>query len=183
MNGLQRFLDGRSDRLTLKILAKVHVATRRQLCAFLKLSNPIETEAASDICFSRLTGLGLLSMKTYGVQSGRGEVRTRAGCPTLLTDVYFLTGSGAECAENIYNGIGRFARPEEPTGVHKLRLYHDLLICEALLHACSLHNVTDFQTEAELKSEIFHSRNAYKTAENTGDFRVHYVQAALPIRS
>lgn len=176
MNGLQLFLDGRSDRLTLKILSKIHVATKKQLCAFLSLAHPEQTEEEQNNCFKKLIDLDLLAVKRCRITSGLGEVRTRSGCPTTSVDIYCLTEYGVAAAEVIYKGVGRFARGGEPAGVHEARIYHDLIICEALLHACSVYDVVNFTTEAELKSEIFHNRNGYKVAENTGDFRIHYTR-------
>lgn len=170
------FLSGRSDRLVLKILCKIHVATRKQLCRFLALANPNETEEAHNNCLNALIKFDLLSLKTCRITSGLGEVRTRSGSPTVQTDVYYLTEPGLYSADVFYQGIGRYARAGEPQGVHALRIYHDLLICEAFLHACSIYDVTNFQTEAELKSIIFHARNGYKNKENTGDYRVHYLR-------
>lgn len=176
MQNLKLFLDGRSDRLVLKTLAKVHIATKKQLHAFLAIANPEQTEAEQNTCFNNLIKLDLLSVKRCRIQSGLGEIRTRSGCPTVAVDIYFLTEYGVATADTIYKGFGRFARGGEPAGVNEARIYHDLLICEAFLHACSVYNVTDFVTEAQLKSEIFHGRSAYKTAENTGDFRVQYLR-------
>lgn len=176
MRNLQLFLSGRTDRLLLKILAKIHVATKRQLQAFARLANPEEPEEAQNNYFKRLLDLGLIEVKKARIQSGLGAVRTRAGCPRVVTDIYFLTEAGVSSANTIFTGIGKYAHAGEPLGINADRIYHDLLITEALLHTSGIYEVLDFANEAELKSEIFRARSCYKHSENTGDFRVDYLQ-------
>ncbi len=173
------FLNAKPEQMILRLLAKTHVATGKQLQRLLALAHPdapAEEEEHNNFVF-RLLKLDLLAVKTFRVKTGGGRVRTRAACPSVPVEVYFLTEMGAACAENCFEGISRFAQWGEPEGVSELRIYHNLLVTAALIYTCGVYNVVDFINENQLKSDIYHARSFAKSvAENTGDFRIIYNQ-------
>ncbi len=178
MNLPDYFLNAKPEQLLLRLLAKTHVATDKQLQRFLALAHPdAPVEEEHNNFVFRLLKLDLLAVKTFRVKTGGGRVRTRAACPSVPVGVYFLTEMGAACAENCFEGISRFAQWGEPEGVNELRIYHNLLVTAALIYTCGVYNVIDFINENQLKSDIYHARAFSKpVAENTGDFRIIYNQ-------
>lgn len=172
------FLDENPERFLLKLLAKAHVATGAQLYRFLDLVKPEAGEERHKNALRRVLNLKLVAVKGCRVSSGSGRKRTRAECGLVPVDVFFLTDAGAQLADNCFNGVGRFSNPAAPEGVDAARIYHNLIITEALLYACERFNVIDYVNENELKSEIYRRRSyLYKNRKTTGDFRVVFEEA------
>lgn len=148
----------------IKTLARMHAVTDDQSVRFFDASErKIVESVLRDGVREKVFG-----METVPVPAP-GEHKIRAGVTaTKQVKIYYLNNRGKMIVRKFAPELGRKIRAGRPTGVHRARLYHELLVVECLLWWLARFKVIEYSTENELKS----------AGQNPADLRVTTVQSS-----
>jgi hypothetical protein len=133
----------------LKIMAKIRVISDNHAYRFFD-----ETERGEVTATLR----NALERKIFGTkivlvpEPSDGKVRGRSGRKVAIR-IYYLLEPGKRMIERYWKKGSDFVRCGQPIGIHKGRIYHDLLIVESLLWFFERFTVVDFINEDQLRSD------------------------------
>lgn len=147
----------------LKLLAKLHIVTHDQLYRLLPEFERCHVSAAINL----LTNSDYLYVKEYEIpRQGSGIISKKTKMISVLT--YALNFKSRPVIYKKFRDL-RLSRRENPTGLrYRRRIYHDLLIVEALLY---LHDRYEI---AEITNEEFLQR----TKQTMADLRIKVDEGA-----
>lgn len=133
----------------LKVLAKLRLFTIDQAYRFFEE----EDHAIVLDALARAVRNGVIGRRKVLVPAPTEKKIKKGNCLMRSVEIYFLNQKGRRTAARYFQNDARYARVGAPQSVHSPRVYHDLLIVEALLYLMLKYDVVDYYNEEQLRSE------------------------------
>lgn len=141
----------------LRCLAKLHLITHDQLFKFLSEFDRTDVANAVNSLFQR----GLLSAKQMEIKDAKKEL--------ISVKLIYLNSKSRVYIRKMFPLVARYFREKCFSPINRKRIYHDLLIVEALCYLKKAHNIVDFWSEEELKGLRMNCADLRILIENDGE--------------